>query len=228
MAATPLHHFVNHPDLGALKGILPLIGLTGGIGSGKTAVGNLLAKLGAGIIDTDLIAHQVTAAGGLAIEAIEKTFGSSFIDPHGAMDRDKMRALVFEKPESRVLLEQITHPLIRQESARQAVAIGKLQMPYIVFIVPLLFESGTWPKLLDHIVVVDCPEELQIKRVMQRNKLQQFEVEQILRAQAQRKDRLAIANTVIKNGGSFPELETQVTDLHEKLLKILKVPPSSS
>lgn len=228
MAANPLLHSGNHSNLGALKGVTPLVGLTGGIGSGKTAVGDILAELGAGIVDTDLIAHQVTAAGGLAIESIEKAFGSAFINPAGALDRDKMRSLVFEKPESRKLLEQITHPLIQQESARQALAMDRSRVQYIVFIVPLLVESGTWQKLLDHIVVVDSSVELQIARVMQRNKLQRFEVERILQAQAKRKDRLAIADTIIENQGTFEELRSQVQGLHEKLLKILKVPPSSS
>jgi len=228
MAANPLLHSGNYSNLGALKGVTPLVGLTGGIGSGKTAAGNILSELGAGIVDTDLIAHQVTAAGGLAIEAIEKEFGSRFINSAGALDRDRMRALVFEKPESRKLLEQITHPLIQQESARQILVMDNSQAPYIVCIVPLLVESGAWQKLLDHIVVVDCSVELQIARVMQRNKLHRFEVERILQAQANRKDRLAIADTIIENQGTFEELKSQVEGLHEKLLKILKVPPSSS
>lgn len=228
MAATPLFHFGNHPDLGKLKGAIPLVGLTGGIGSGKTAAGNILAELGAGIIDTDLIAHQITATGGLAIGSIEKAFGQTFINPAGALDRDRMRALVFEKPESRKLLEQITHPLIQQESIRQALMMDYSRVPYVVFIVPLLVESGVWQKLLDHVVVVDCPVELQIERVMQRNKLQRSEVERILQAQAQRTDRLEIANTIIKNQGTFGELKSQVQGLHEILLKILKVPRSSS
>ena len=228
MVANPLLHSGNHSNLGALKGVTPLVGLTGGIGTGKTAAGNILAELGAGIIDADLIAHQVTGAGGLAIEAIEKVFGSRFINSAGALDRDRMRALVYEKPERRKLLEQITHPLIQQESVRQALAMDHSQMQYILFIVPLLVESGEWQKLLDHIVVVDCSVELQIERVMQRNKMQRFEVERILQAQAERKDRLAIADTIIENQGTYEELKSQVQGLHEKLVKILKVPPSSS
>ena len=107
-------------SLGALKGQLPLVGLTGGIGSGKTAVSDELSNLGAGIVDTDLIAHQITAPGGAAIPLIQKQFGTEFIDPSGALDRSKMRSLVFADPQARKSLEDITHPLIRHETIKQA------------------------------------------------------------------------------------------------------------
>jgi dephospho-CoA kinase len=228
MASTRLPHPANQSDLSALKGHIPLIGLTGGIGSGKTAVSNLLAELGAGIIDTDLIAHQITAANGKAIAAIEKLFGPEFIDSDGALNRSMMRAFVFKKPEARGLLEQITHPLIKEETVKQSLALAKTQIPYLVFVVPLLLESGTWQKLMDYLVVVDCPIETQIERVMHRNQLSRLEVESILRAQATREDRLAIANTVIENGGYLDQLKPQVLQLHQKLLKINKDLHSSS
>jgi dephospho-CoA kinase len=209
-------------DLSLLKGHLPLIGLTGGIGSGKTAVSDLLAKLGAGIIDTDLIAHQITAPHGAAISQIEKQFGPDFIAADGALNRDKMRTLVFAKPEARKSLEAITHPLIRQETIRQALRLSSEGVSYLVFVVPLLIESGSWMELIDHLVVVDCPEETQVQRVMQRSNLPREEVERILKAQAGREERLKYADVVIENQGSLKDLEIEVQNLHQKILQFQK------
>lgn len=228
MVVTPLSHLDKQPDLSALRGVIPLVGLTGGIGSGKTAVSHLLAEFGAGIIDTDLIAHQITAPSGTAIAAIQNAFGAEFIDLDGSLNRGKMRALVFEKPSARQILEQITHPLIKEQTAQQAFTLAKTQVPYLVFVVPLLFESGAWKQLMDHIVVVDCPVETQIERVMDRNKLSRLEVENILKAQASRENRLSIANSIIENHGSVEELRAPVLQLHQKLLKIAEDIRSSS
>ncbi len=214
--------------LSKLKGHIPLIGLTGGIGSGKTAVSNLLAKLGAGIVDTDLIAHQITAPNGIAISAIQKQFGAEYLDVNGALDRSKMRALVFAKAEARKALEAITHPLIRQETIKQAELLVAKGVPYLVFVVPLLIESGSWQGLIDRLVVVDCPEEVQITRVMQRSNLPRAEVERILQAQTSRKDRLARADIVIENQGSLASLNVEVNQLHQKILQIQKDQLSSS
>ncbi|QKM65621.1 dephospho-CoA kinase [Polynucleobacter tropicus] len=199
---------------------MPLIGLTGGIGSGKTAVSDQLGKLGAGIIDTDVIAHQITAANGPAIEPIQKHFGPDYIDANGALDRAKMRTLVFANPDAKQALEAITHPLIRQEAIKQAFQEAKGGAPYLVFVVPLLLESGTWIDLIDRLVVVDCPVETQISRVMQRNNLSRAEVEKILQSQASREDRLAQADFVIKNQGSLDQLIEEVNQLNQKILKI--------
>jgi dephospho-CoA kinase len=215
-------------DLSLLKGCIPLIGLTGGIGSGKTAVSDLLAKLGAGIVDTDLIAHQITAPHGAAIALIEKQFGSDFISADGALNRDKMRSLVFSKPEARKSLEAITHPLIRQETNKQALRISKEGAPYLVFVVPLLLESGSWNSLIDLLVVVDSPIETQIQRVMQRSNLPREELERILAAQASREERLKHADVVIENQGSLQDLEVEVQNLHQKILQFQKDQPSSS
>ena len=215
-------------DLSLLKGRIPLIGLTGGIGSGKTAVSDLLAKLGAGIVDTDLIAHQITAPHGAAIALIEKQFGSDFISADGALNRDKMRSLVFSKPEARKSLEAITHPLIRQETNKQALRISKEAAPYLVFVVPLLIELGSWNSLIDLLVVVDCPIETQIQRVMQRSNLPREELERILAAQASREERLKHADVVIENQGSLQDLEVEVQNLHQKILQFQKDQPSSS
>lgn len=208
--------------LSALRLRLPLVGLTGGIGSGKTAVSDLLGQLGAGVIDTDLIAHQITAPGGKAIPLIEACFGPEFIDTHGALDRAKMRALVFTKPEARKALEEITHPLIRQETLRQASQLADGGVPYLVFVVPLLIESGSWVGQIDCLVVVDCPEEAQINRVMHRSNLSRAEVEGILKAQTSRQERLSLANVVIDNAGGLPQLQSVVEQLHQKILGIKK------
>ena len=215
-------------SLGTLKGQLPLVGLTGGIGSGKTAVSDELAKLGAGIVDTDLIAHQITAPGGTAIPLIQKRFGAEFIDPSGALDRTIMRSLVFADPQARKSLEEITHPLIRHETIKQAQKLLEEKAPYLVFVVPLLIESGNWRPLLDYLVVVDCPEEIQIERVMHRSKLPRNEVEAILKAQTSRAERLACADMVIENQGTLDQLKAEVLSLHQKILQIQKDRSSSS
>jgi len=220
MASTHSNIDSAQADLKALKGVIPLIGLTGGIGSGKTAVSDLLGALGAGIIDTDLISHQITAPGGKAIPLITKAFGAEFINAQGALNRPKMRTLVFEDPQARQILEQITHPLIQQETAKKAFELVKLGVPYLVFVVPLLVESGSWTKLIDYLVVVDCPEETQIERVMHRNNMTRSEVENILKAQTSRDTRLAAANAVIQNQGSLDELKPEVLILHQQILRI--------
>ncbi|WP_255539798.1 dephospho-CoA kinase [Polynucleobacter sp. MWH-Creno-3A4] len=202
--------------------------MTGGIGSGKTAVSKLLAQLGAGIVDTDLIAHHITGPGGSAIPLIREQFGSEYIGDDGALDRAKMRALVFENPESRKLLEAVTHPLIRQETIKQALQSAQDGALYLVFVVPLLIESGAWKGLIDHLVVMDCPKETQIERVMQRSNLSRLEIERILAAQASREERLSQADTVIKNQGRLEDLELEVQSLHQKIQQIQKDLLSSS
>jgi len=228
MASTHSNFDSAQADLKALKGKIPLVGLTGGIGSGKTVVSDLLAGYGAGIIDTDKISHQITAPGGKAIPLITKAFGADFIDPQGALNRPKMRAVVFEDPSARQVLEQITHPLIQAETAKQALELAKSGVPYLVFVVPLLIESGFWIKLIDYLVVVDCTEESQIQRVMHRNNMARSDVENILKAQTSRNARLTTANAVIENHGSLDELKPAVLKLHQQLLKILEEPLSSS
>ena len=228
MAADHSNSPTEQSKLSALKMRLPLIGLTGGIGSGKTAVSNLLAQLGAGIIDTDLIAHQITAPNGQAIPFLQKYFGSEYIDAKGALDRTKMRSLIFQNPEAKKALEDITHPLIRQETINQAYQLADAGFPYLVFVVPLLIESGGWKGQIDHLVVVDCPEELQIQRVMQRSNLSRNEVDSILKAQTSRQTRLAAADTVIENQGKLIDLNVAVEQLHQKILGIQKARLSSS
>ena len=207
-------------NLSTLKDAATLVGLTGGIGSGKSAIAERLASYGASIVDSDLIAHQITSTGGLAIEPIAERFGSEFIQTDGALDRKKMRVLVFEDLQSRKALEAITHPLIRAKAIEQARLAIERQAPYIVFVVPLLLESSEWFQFIDHVVVADCSEAIQIKRVMERNGLTRQEVESILQAQATRAERLAQADTVIENMGSLEDLAEQVRLLHQKILQI--------
>jgi dephospho-CoA kinase len=228
MATNNPKHAHEQSDLRALRGQIPLIGLTGGIGSGKTAVSALLGKLGAGIIDTDVIAHQITAPQGSAIPLIQKTFGSKYITADGALDRNQMRTLVFKDPSARKALENITHPLIRELTIEQAFQLANKGASYLVFVVPLLLESGNWLGLIDHLVVLDCLEEDQIERVMQRSNLSRQEVERILTAQTSREERLNHADTVINNQGTLEDLEAEVNHLHQKILQIQKDQLSSS
>ena len=207
-------------NLSTLKDAATLVGLTGGIGSGKSAIAERLASYGASIVDSDLIAHQITSTGGLAIEPIAERFGSEFIQTDGALDRKKMRVLVFEDLQSRKALEAITHPLIRAKAIEQARLSIERQALYIVFVVPLLLESSEWFQFIDHVVVADCSEAIQIQRVMERNGLTRQEVESILQAQATRAERLAQADTVIENMGSLEDLAEQVRLLHQKILQI--------
>jgi dephospho-CoA kinase len=228
MATDPTNPPSEQAGLGILKGHALFVGLTGGIGSGKTAVSDQLAQLGAGVVDTDLIAHLITAPNGTAIPFIQKQFGPEFIDSNGALDRAKMRSLVFAEPKARKALEAITHPLIREETISQAKALIEIKVPYLVFVVPLLIESGNWLSLLDYLVVVDCPEEAQIERVMHRSKLARSEVERIIQAQASRQDRMTHADMVIENQGSLHSLQAEVLKLHQKILQIQKDRSSSS
>ncbi|MBM3349209.1 MAG: dephospho-CoA kinase [Betaproteobacteria bacterium] len=203
-----------------LKGKVPFLGLTGGIGSGKSSVASYLSKRGAWVIDTDQIAHQITAPGGIAIDPIKKEFGSEFILPDGSLNRAKMREYVFSNAEFKRILEAITHPLIRQETLIQAENGINNHAPYLVFVVPLLLESGTWIESLDHIAVVDCEEEIQIQRVMERSQLDRQDVLAIMAHQASRPKRLAIADTVIHNQGDLASLEIEVDRLHQKMLDL--------
>ena len=221
MATTSHQPSASPTDLSLLREKILLVGLTGGIGSGKTMVSEQLANYGVGIIDTDLIAHQITGIGGVAISKIRAEFGDGFIDPRGALDRKKMREMVFKKPEARQLLEKITHPIIRNEAIDRALALAQSgEVPYLVFSVPLLIESGRWMEDIDYLVVVDCPPETQIFRVMQRSNLSQQDAQAILNAQTSRSARLAKADFVLENNASVDQLEQIVLGLHKKLLKL--------
>ncbi len=193
-----------------------VIGLTGGIGSGKTIVSNRLQELGATVIDTDLISHGLTQPGGQAISNIRRAFGEEAILPNGGMNRDHMRKLVFKDPKQRGILEKILHPKIREVVEQE---LEKGAPEYFLIVVPLLFEKNGWQDLMDEIVVVDCPVDQQVARVIQRNGWPEAQVRAVIGNQVDRQVRLAGANHVIENTGPLPELTEKIDFLHQKLIK---------
>jgi dephospho-CoA kinase len=199
-----------------------VVGLTGGIGSGKSAAAEEFERLGATVVDTDAIAHQLTQAGGKALPELERVFGAAVIGDSGAMDRSKMRSLVFADPAAKKALEALLHPMIREESQRLIVAA---QGPYVIHVVPLLVESADYRSRVDRVLVVDAPEALQIERVRARSGLPEHEVRAILAAQATRAERLAAADDVIDNRGTIDALRKQVAALHRKYLEYSKPAP---
>lgn len=195
-----------------------MVGLTGGIGSGKTTVANLFGELGVALVDTDLIAHQLTGPGGMAMPAIQAAFGPSVIAADGRLDRAAMRQLAFSDPAARRRLEAILHPLIRQESERQ---LGEATSPYAILVVPLLVEGGRPRERAQRVLVVDCQPQTQVERVMKRNNLPREQVEAILAAQASREQRLAAADDLIDNDGAPDTLPQRVRALHERYLALI-------
>lgn len=187
------------------------VALTGGIGSGKSAAAAHLERLGAAIIDTDLISHQLTAPHGAAIAPIAAEFGDGFITPEGALDRAAMRTEVFANAHARRRLEAILHPLIRHH-AREA--CERARAACRVLVVPLLVETGGWREMVDRVCVVDCPEDVQIARVIARNGLLEAQVRAMLAAQASRPQRLSIADDVLDNSTSLAALHQQVETLY--------------
>lgn len=196
------------------------VGLTGGIGSGKTTVADLFAKHGVAVVDTDVIAHRVTAPGGAAMPLIEQAFGAPFVAPDGSLDRAKMRALVFSDSEAKAKLEAITHPLIRAETEREREAATG---PYVVIVVPLLVESGAWKTRVDRVLVVDCGIETQIARVMRRNAFSREQVLAIIARQATREARLAAADDVVVNDATpIEQLASEVRRLHRRYVGLAR------
>lgn len=193
----------------------PVVGLTGGIGAGKSTVERLFAELGIPCVDTDVIAHQLTAPGGAAIAAIRSAFGDEAIAANGAMDRAVMRARVFAEPALRQRLEAILHPLIRQESLRQ---LAVLQAPYVLLGVPLLFETHLFDGVVQRSLLVDCAEQVQQERVMARSGLDAAQVAAIMAAQMSRAQRRLLADDVIDNSGDEAALALQVHDKHRYYL----------
>ena len=196
-----------------------VVGLTGGIGSGKSAAADAFARLGATVVDTDAIAHELTQAGGPAIPLVEEAFGPGFIGSSGEMDRGRMRERVFADPAAKKRLEGLLHPLIRKESARR---IARAAGPYVIHVVPLLVESPDYRKRVNRVLVVDCPEADQVARVRSRSALPEREVLAIIAAQAPREKRLAAADDVIDNSGTLDALRNQVAVLHAGYLKMAR------
>jgi len=192
------------------------IGLTGGIGSGKSAAARVFEELGIGVIDADAIAHALTAPGGAAIAPIRTAFGQDFITAEGALARARMRELVFADAARKRELESILHPLIRAQTSRLAQAAGS---PYVILMVPLLIESVDYRQRCRRILVVDCPEELQLARVLARSGLAEDQVRAIMANQVSRQARLAAADDVIDNSGDLAQLRRQVKALHARYLQ---------
>lgn len=193
------------------------VGVTGGIGSGKSRAAALFGELGADVVDSDDISREMTAAGGGAMPAIVAAFGSEVAAADGSLDRARMRRLVFEKPEARKQLESILHPRIRK-LARDRVMASAAR--YVLLVVPLLLETGGYRDLIRRVLVVDCDESLQISRTMQRSNLDADAVRAIMAAQLPRRERLAGADDIIYNDGDVEQLRVQVTNLHQRYLKL--------
>lgn len=220
------------------------IGLTGGIGSGKTVVSDRLAACGAGVIDSDVVARRVTAPGGAAIAPIAAAFGPAFIAADGSLERARMREHVFSTPSERVRLEAITHPLIRAETEKAITSPAYRDAPYLVFAIPLLVESryragstsasgstsgsppGASTARFDRILVVDCSVDTQVQRVMQRSQLDEQQVRAIIASQATREARLAVADDVLVNDGKpLPDLLAEIDALHRRYVDMASNTP---
>jgi len=207
---------------------MPLvIALTGGIGSGKSSVADMLAKLGAAVIDTDEIAHQLTAPGQAGARAISNAFGAEYLAADGALDRKRMRELVFSDPAAKSKLETLLHPMIRAEVSTRLQAVtaattGGAPAPYIVIVVPLLIETGAYRELASRVLVVDCDEQLQIDRVSRRSALTAEAVGRIMANQVSRAVRVRNANDIVSNDGDLQALGSAVTALHRKYLELAK------
>ena len=194
-----------------------VVGVTGGIGSGKTTAVNLFEKLGASVVDTDAIAHALTQPGGAAIPAIRERFGTAYVQPDGGLDRDAMRARVFSDPAARRELEGILHPMIRERSKAQVEAASG---PYVLLVVPLLVEGGSYRSTVDRVLVIDCDEAQQVERVRRRSGLSEGQVRAIMATQATRAQRLQAADDVIHNDAGESELAERVRALHARYLSL--------
>jgi dephospho-CoA kinase len=193
------------------------VGLTGGIGSGKSAVSDMFKALGAGVVDTDEISRVLTARGGSAISAIRQRFGAEFIAADGGLDRARMRRLVFGAAAAKEKLEAILHPLIRE---RMRADIAAAREPYVIAVIPLLFETGVCLDLLQRVLVVDCDESEQVRRAAARSGLTAQEVRAIMAAQLPRAERLKHADDVLDNSGDVAALRRQVEQLHARYLAL--------
>lgn len=196
-----------------------VVGLTGGIGSGKSAAARLFEQLGATVIDADAESRALTAAGGAAIEAIRAAFGERYITPAGALDRARMRGRVFEDPAARLQLEAILHPQIQAQCDRKVLGAAG---PYVMLVIPLLIESGNARVRVHRIAVVDCAEETQLQRVVARDGLSREAALKIVAAQAPRAARLKLADDIIDNDGPLEALAQRVATLHDAYLLVAR------
>lgn len=197
-----------------------VIGLTGGIGSGKTAASDRFAELGAPVIDTDQLARELVAPGQPALADIVAAFGAECIDEHGQLHRARLRQRVFADTAARQRLEYILHPRIRAQVRER---LATLDAPYCLVVIPLLVETGM-RDLVNRVLVVDVPEAVQIHRVMARDRVDAAQAQRILAAQASRAQRLALADDVLENSGALDTLRHQVTALHQQYLRLATAP----
>lgn len=202
------------------------VGLTGGIGSGKSTIAAMLRRRGAGVVDADALVHELIAPGGAAIGALRDAFGDGAIGADGGLDRARMRALAFTDPQAKRRLEAIVHPLVRRLSDERAAAIAPTS-PYVVFVVPLLVESGNWRQRLQRVLVVDCSEATQLARVGARPGMDEATARAIMRTQATRSARLAAADDVLFNEAPIASLEERVDDLHRHYVALAHAGPRS-
>ncbi|HXZ97205.1 MAG TPA: dephospho-CoA kinase [Burkholderiales bacterium] len=193
------------------------VGLTGGIGCGKSSAAQMFADRGVRVVDTDAISHRLTAPGGPALAAIRRHFGNSVFTSDGSLDRAQLRKRVFSDPRAKKKLEALLHPLIRAKALQQ---LARCTTPYSVLVVPLLLETGEWRKLVQQVLVVDCNEKQQIVRAMSRSRLSNAEVRAIMATQLTRAARLKLADDVLSNTSSLEELQKQVNTLHRKYLRL--------
>jgi dephospho-CoA kinase len=195
-----------------------IVGLTGGIGSGKSEAARLFAALGVPVVDTDAIAHEMTAAGQPALARIAAAFGEEAIAPDGSLNRAYIRKKVFSDSAAKRTLESILHPMIRAEVAARL--SGNASASYQIVMVPLLFETDAYRSMIDRSLVIDCDESLQVSRAMARSRLTETEVRAIMDTQCFREQRLALADDIIDNSGSLENLEKQVREKHEKYIRL--------
>jgi dephospho-CoA kinase len=196
-----------------------VVGVTGGIGSGKSTAARLFAECGAGLVDTDEIALRLTQPGQPAVAEIARRFGPQYLTPAGALDRQRMRSHVFSDPGAKAQLEAILHPLIRMQVAEQ---VRASDAPYVLVLIPLLVETGGYPTLVQRVLVVDADEAVQIARTMARSALSEEQVRAIMRTQATREQRLAAADDIIDNNGDLEQLRLQVQALHARYLEMTR------
>ncbi|MCT7946037.1 dephospho-CoA kinase [Shewanella septentrionalis] len=193
-----------------------VVGLTGGIGSGKTTVANLFAAEGISLVDADIVAREVVAQGSKGLEAIVNHFGSEILTPEGELDRAKLRQRIFSHPEEREWLNQLLHPMIRQEMLAQ---VEKATSAYVIMVVPLLFENGL-DRLVNRTLVVDISPELQINRTVKRDNVDASQVNNIISSQCSRSEKLARADDIIDNQGEISSLKREVQALHQRYLQL--------
>ncbi len=193
------------------------IALTGGIGSGKSEATKIFSSLGVPIVDLDIIAHQLTAEKQPLVIKIAEIFGQEYLSASGALDRTKMRQLVFANDQARKQLNEILHPAIYKEAIKQLQQYSN--QPYVVLAIPLLEEDSIYATSIDRILVIDCEPEKQIERVKQRSQLTEREIHQIIEAQMPRQTRIKMADDLIENNGSIADLRRKIENLHQKYIK---------